>query len=548
MSLDVYLFGSFPFRIFEFPYGSCYSDGLCIMEILRSVHSVVHKQGCFAAFRQVRILPGRPGCREEKMAQVLFETETHQTAEWTGCAASSQNPQFLASEDFGYLHEKVRIFHFSAPFCYPSLGQSYNLAPGQAKGAFPDSIVAVTLGAWSMGPAGDFPCGGIRMGIDGFLEILGGNPVFWASVAVATGVLLGGVKIRGVGLGTSGALFTGLALGWLGATVPEEYFIWNLLVFVTAVGLLSSRDIGVVIRRWGFRFMLLAVAVTGAGALATWLMALLFSGAVEPLLVGGTYTGALTSSPGLGAALEATGGNSLVTIGYTIAYPFGVIAVVLAVQMVPAMLKVDIPKEREDLIKIIHEHEPSSAREIDPSAPFTLISFVICIIGGIVLGSLRIPIPWVGEFSLGSTGGALLLALFLGARGRIGPFPMGLDVKVLSALRLVSLAYFLAVMGIMAGPDIPAILARHGVALVGIGIVSAMVSLVTGFVLGRCVFRLNWVLLAGAIPGAMTSTPGLGAAIESTGCDECSAGYGATYPAAIFCMVLFTKMIMLALS
>jgi len=74
------------------------------------------------------------------------------------------------------------------------------------------------------------------------------------------------------------------------------------------------------------------------------------------------------------------------------------------------------------------------------------------------------------------------------------------------------------------------------------------VSLVTGFVLGRCVFRLNWVLLAGAIPGAMTSTPGLGAAIESTGCDECSAGYGATYPAAIFCMVLFTKMIMLALS
>ncbi|HPD97866.1 MAG TPA: hypothetical protein PLP89_06010 [Synergistales bacterium] len=68
------------------------------------------------------------------------------------------------------------------------------------------------------------------MGIDGFLEILGGNPVFWASVAVATGVLLGGVKIRGVGLGTSGALFTGLALGWLGATVPEEYFIWNLLV------------------------------------------------------------------------------------------------------------------------------------------------------------------------------------------------------------------------------------------------------------------------------------------------------------------------------
>ncbi|MDT8285124.1 MAG: YidE/YbjL duplication, partial [Thermovirgaceae bacterium] len=298
-----------------------------------------------------------------------------------------------------------------------------------------------------------------------------------------------------------------------------------------------------VVRRYGYSFILLAIAVTGAGALATYFMALFFSGSVDPLLVGGTYTGALTSSPGLGAALEAAGGNTLVTIGYTIAYPFGVVAVVLAVQLVPSLMKVDMNKERLELLEEIHGPEKLQS-DAGTSAPFTLVSFVLCIIGGIFFGSITIPVPWVGSFSLGSTGGTLLFALFMGARGHIGSFSMRLDSNVLSALRSISLVYFLAVMGILAGPDIPKILAEHGVALVGIGMVSAIVSLVVGFVIGRGVFRLNWVLLAGAIPGAMTSTPGLGAAIESTGCDECSAGYGATYPVAIFCMVLFTKIIM----
>ena len=175
-----------------------------------------------------------------------------------------------------------------------------------------------------------------------YLESLLSNSIFLLSVAVFTGLVLGNLKIRGVGLGTSGALFTGIIMGWLGVKVPSVFFMWNLLIFVTAVGLLSSKDIVGVIKRYGYRFVALSVAVTAAGALATYFMALLFSGSVEPLLVGGTYTGALTSSPGLGAALEVSGGNPLITIGYTIAYPFGVVSVVLFVQLIPALLKLDL--------------------------------------------------------------------------------------------------------------------------------------------------------------------------------------------------------------
>ena len=379
-----------------------------------------------------------------------------------------------------------------------------------------------------------------------YLESLLSNSIFLLSVAVFTGLVLGNLKIRGVGLGTSGALFTGIIMGWLGVKVPSVFFMWNLLIFVTAVGLLSSKDIVGVIKRYGYRFVALSVAVTGAGALATYFMALLFSGSVEPLLVGGTYTGALTSSPGLGAALEVSGGNPLFTIGYTIAYPFGVVSVVLFVQLIPALLKLDLVREREILVNAIHDATPAPLAG-KGSVPFTLASFVLCMIGGVLFGSITIPIPMVGDFSLGSTGGALIFALFAGAMGSIGPFPMRLDGSVLSALRTFSLAYFLAVMGIQAGPDIPRILAEHGFALVAIGAVSAIASLLAGLIVGRCFFKLNWVIFLGAIPGAMTSTPGLGAAIESTGSDECSAGYGATYPTAIFCMVLFTKLIIQAL-
>ena len=379
-----------------------------------------------------------------------------------------------------------------------------------------------------------------------YLSSLLSNPIFLLSVAVFTGLVLGNLKIRGVGLGTSGALFTGIIMGWLGVKVPTVFFMWNLLIFVTAVGLLSSKDIVGVIKRYGYRFIVLSVAVTGAGALATYFMALLFSGSVEPLLVGGTYTGALTSSPGLGAALEVSGGDPLITIGYTIAYPFGVVAVVLFVQLIPLFLKLDLVDEREILVKTIHDANPVSSPG-GGSVPFTLASFILCMIGGVLFGTITIPIPMVGDFSLGSTGGALIFALFAGALGNIGPFPMRLDGSVLSALRTFSLAYFLAVMGIQAGPDIPRILAEHGFALVSIGAVSAIVSLLAGLIVGRCFFKLNWVIFLGAIPGAMTSTPGLGAAIESTGSDECSAGYGATYPTAIFCMVLFTKLVIQAL-
>ncbi|MDI9370128.1 MAG: YidE/YbjL duplication, partial [Synergistota bacterium] len=95
------------------------------------------------------------------------------------------------------------------------------------------------------------------------------NSLFLMSLTVGFGVLLGRITVRGINMGISGALFVGLFFGAAGYSVPSEYFTWNLMFFVVAVGLLAAEDTARVIRRYGTRFVLLSIVVTGAGALAT---------------------------------------------------------------------------------------------------------------------------------------------------------------------------------------------------------------------------------------------------------------------------------------
>ncbi|NLI96458.1 MAG: YidE/YbjL duplication, partial [Synergistaceae bacterium] len=259
------------------------------------------------------------------------------------------------------------------------------------------------------------------------------NQILLLSVAVASGLLLGRLKFKSISLGTSGVLFTGLALGLLKVKISYELFNWNLMLFVVAVGLLSAEDIVLVVKKYGMKFVALGLVVTGVGALCTYAMARMAVG-MDPLMVAGTYTGALTSSPGLGAALEATGGNPLVTVGYTIAYPFGVLAVVLFVQLAPAIFRIDVKKEREELLSLYRDfYGPTPERKALPeSVPFSVLSFVACVVFGILLGSFSIPVMG-NPVSLGSTGGGLIAALALGAAGRLGPLPMRMEKKTLSA-------------------------------------------------------------------------------------------------------------------
>jgi len=370
------------------------------------------------------------------------------------------------------------------------------------------------------------------------------DPIFVMTLPVLVGVLIGQIKVGRFSLETSGALFAGLVMGALGYSAPKGFFNFNLTLFVVAVGLLSAGDMVNVIKRYGFKFAFLGAFITFVGAFITYLLAIFFRGSASAHLIGGTYTGALTSSPGLAAALEVTKNNPEVTVGHSIAYPFGVLAVILFVQFAPILFGIDVDKEREQF-KVDLEKMRGASKESQgkASAAFSIAAFAFCIVVGYLLGSIKVPLGGKLSVSLGTTGGGLIAALILGSIGKVGPLNMRMDGKSLGAIRTIGLAYFLAIVGLEAGGEVIKTVKEHGFLLIAIGLLSAFGAEIAGYLVARYAWKMNWILLAGAICGGMTSTPGLGAAIDATKTEDVAVGYGATYPVALLGMVVFTSLL-----
>lgn len=175
---------------------------------------------------------------------------------------------------------------------------------------------------------------------------------------LAIGSWVGQQSIRGVSIGAAGVLFTALVFGNFGFTVPQEVMDLGLLLFVYAVGLQAGPRFFRTFRRHGMRFVAIATATVLTGALVTALLAL---GLRLPAdLAAGLYSGALTCTPALAAAVDVvqritpnlqTGAAGLssatVSVGYGISYPFSMVFVVILVQFLPQILQRGLRQEEK---------------------------------------------------------------------------------------------------------------------------------------------------------------------------------------------------------
>lgn len=380
------------------------------------------------------------------------------------------------------------------------------------------------------------------------IQSLLSDSLFVVFCAVLAGCLLGRLEYRGFKFGVSGALFTGLLLGHLGFSVPHSYFLLSLALFVAAVGLIAAKDIGGVIRSHGPKLVVIGLVMPTVAAAITLLGTTLAPTGIDPRLLEGTFTGALTSSPGLGASLETAGAaaSAQITIGHSVAYPFGVVLVILVEQLYPRFAGIDIQEHRRDFARAIADGGRRTGADRS-EVTFSLAGFSLAVVLGAIVGAIPIPLGPIGSATLGITGGTLLAALGIGYVGEIGPINTRMPEEVLTAIRTLTLAFFLAVVGIQAGEGFLAVIAETGPTLIVITILTGLGAILAGLFLARRLWDLNWVIAAGAITGGMTSTPGLGAAIEATGTDEVGAGYGSSYPIALISMVIFAKAIGLLL-
>lgn len=169
------------------------------------------------------------------------------------------------------------------------------------------------------------------------------NALIVLFLIVGLGLLFGSVTIKGIGLGSSGVLFVALLAGHLGLKIPGGVGSFGLALFVYCVGIGAGPRFFPALAREGGGLAKLGFVIVGAGAVAAWGLGRLFELPAD--LTAGLFAGALTSTPALAAATEGAGnGGQGVAIGYGISYPFGVIGVVLFVQLLPKILK---PKKEE---------------------------------------------------------------------------------------------------------------------------------------------------------------------------------------------------------
>lgn len=355
----------------------------------------------------------------------------------------------------------------------------------------------------------------------------------------ALGYLLGSVKVKGLSLGTSGVLLVALVFGHFDLTVSRIIRDVGLISFVTAVGFIAGPGFFRNFKKKALSYVLLGIAIILVGAV-TCIGVIMLAGIPVDLSVG-MMAGALTSTPGLAAAIEATGGDiSTASVGYGIAYPFGVVGVVLFVQLIPKLLKIDVDKQREQLAAAQPKAEgktyaEKSYRQLDE---FGLFAFAVAAIVGVLIGKVEIPLPGGAVFSLGTSGGPLLAGLVMGHFAHVGPVSINVPKKTLDVLREVGLALFLMGAGTDAGKGFLAILAQYGVSLFLLGAVMTILPMIIGYILAVKVFKMDVFNSLGSICGGMTSTPALGTLMQVTRTEAVAVAYAATYPLALIMVVL----------
>lgn len=427
-------------------------------------------------------------------------------------------------------------------------------------------VIVAGIGVWcginaEIGP--DKKTGLPTLNVFGLPSLLTG--VF---VIVALGYLLGRITIKGVNLGTAGVFLVAILFGYLCTLIPKDIPILNalrleagkgnttyyksviqnvgLVMFVGSVGFIAGprffRDLAKNFKT----YILMGVTVILIGTAVT--VAFVFASPYGSDFWSGILSGSLTTTPGYSAAQEAmlekfgAGSDTLVTLGHAIAYPFGVIGVVLFVQLLPRFVKADMNYERS-LLKpeVMESTEKKEEKHLFKCDDFGFTALAIAIVSGLILGGIKIPLFSGVNFSLGTTGGVLIMCLVFGHFGRIGKLSMEIPVATVKTLKELGLMLFLIGAGVDGGVSLVSAVGDDASIVawgfIG-GVVITIIPMVVGFFLGKYVLKLPLLANLGSITGGMTSTPALGTLISTAETDDVAGAYASTYPIALVLIVI----------
>ena len=393
------------------------------------------------------------------------------------------------------------------------------------------------------------------------------------------GYALGRITIKGVCLGDAAVFVVALIFGALFYGPLENSLVISgnaeavnfaekaleiienlgLIFFVTAVGFIAGPKFFGNMKKNFKSYVLLGLIIILAGGLAAVACiymgrAIGFGSSIETsegftAMIVGLLSGSLTSTPAFSAAKATVAQEytSLVSVGHGIAYIFGVIGVVLFVQIIPKLVKADMGAERAKIAVSEEKTEKKSfTGKLLNLDDHGFAVFALAAVLGTFVGKIKIPLSAAGLdgtcFSFTTTGGCLLVSLIFGHFGRIGKLNIMPEQHTLKLLREMGLVLFLVGAGIPGGADF---VANFDPMYFVYGVIMTIVPLIIGYLFAKYVLKLSLLNNLGSITGGMTSTPALGTLIGVAKTEDVAAAYAATYPIALIAVVLVSQFLII---
>ncbi len=396
------------------------------------------------------------------------------------------------------------------------------------------------------------------------------SPLFGVFLILVLGYLLGRIKIKGVSLGSAGvfimAIVVGIIITFIKEPINEAFaaafadkgaslsLTWDaktfsivksigLALFVTAVGLIAGPKFFRNFKSKAVAYIVLGVVIIVTGTIVCILVTVLDKN-VDAATATGLLMGSLTSTPGFSAA-QGVFNDPMVAAANGAAYPFGVLGVVLFVQLVPKFFRADMAKEREllamqgapkgaDIDEVSASDEPK--KKLFTFDKFGLCIFSITVLLGHIVGAISFKFSDSIVFNLTATGGCLLVGLLFGHFGHAGKVSLKVPDTTLKVFRELGLVMFLMGSGFEGGLKFLDLVSKTPIVFL-YGVLMTLIPMIVGFIVAKFGFKLCLLNNLGSITGGMTSTPALGSLISVAETEDVASAYAATYPISLILLV-----------
>ncbi|MDY0222061.1 MAG: putative transporter [Desulfobacterium sp.] len=182
------------------------------------------------------------------------------------------------------------------------------------------------------------------------------HSMFVFALVISIGIALGRIKILGISLGITWILFVGIAFGHFGLLIDQNilHFMkeFGLIIFIYSIGMQVGPSFFSSFKKGGLTLNLLATSIIFLGAITAYVIHLVTNLPISTMV--GILSGAVTNTPGLGAAQQTFQDMSgstdpTMSMGYAVAYPLGVVGVIVSLILLRYIFKINLDKETKEL-------------------------------------------------------------------------------------------------------------------------------------------------------------------------------------------------------